>query len=157
MSDIKYFSQEGLDKLKAELHHLKTKGRSEMSKAIAEAREKGDLSENSEYDAAKEAQGYLELKINQLEGDLANARVLDDSEMDNSRVYILSKVKVKNLKMNKEFNFTVVSPNEADLKTGKISVESPIGEALLGAEVGEIVKATVPAGVLELEILEISR
>jgi len=156
MSGIKYFTEEGLEKLKNELNELKTTERAKMAKAIAEAREKGDLSENAEYDAAKEAQGHLEAKIARLENDLATARIMDMSQLDNSKVYILSTVKVKNLKVNKIFKYQLVSKNEADLKAGKLSVESPIGQGLLGKEVGDIAKIKVPAGTLEFEILEIN-
>ncbi len=157
MSEIRYFSKEGLDKLKQELHELQTKGRADMARQIAEAREKGDLSENAEYDAAKEAQGHLEARIVRLESDLANARVLDTTNLDTSKALILSKVKVLNKKFNKEFIYTLVSANEADLKAGKISVDSPIGKGLLGKEVGDVAKINIPAGILELEVLEISR
>lgn len=156
MSGIKYFTEEGLEKLKNELNELKTTERSKMAKAIAEAREKGDLSENAEYDAAKEAQGLLEAKIARLENDMANARIMDMSQMDNSKVYILSTVKVKNLKVNKEFTYQLVSKNEADLKNGKLSVDSPIGQGLLGKSVGDIAEIQVPAGKLQFEVLEIS-
>jgi len=157
MAEIRYFSEEGLKRLKQELQDLQTKGRAEMARQISEARDKGDLSENAEYDAAKEAQGHLEARIVRLEGDLANARVIDESIMDDSKALILSKVKVKNLKFNKEFNYTLVSPNEADLKLGKISIESPIGKGLLGKEVGDIAEITIPSGILKLEVMEISR
>ncbi len=157
MSNVKYFTEEGLERLKAELHDLKTEGRQKMAAQIAEAREKGDLSENAEYDAAKEAQGHLEAKIATLENDLANARVMDESLVDTSKAYILSTVRVLNKKFKKEFTYTLVSKNEADLKLGKISVESPIGKAILGAEVGEIVEAKVPSGSIAFEILEITR
>ncbi|MCL4113989.1 UNVERIFIED_CONTAM: hypothetical protein GTU68_004992 [Idotea baltica] len=128
-----------------------------MSAAIAEAREKGDLSENAEYDAAKEAQGLLEARIAGLENDLANARVMDESMMDTSKAYILATVKVLHKKLKKQFSYTLVSKNEANLKLGKISVDSPIGKALLGSEVGEVVEAVVPSGKIEFEILDISR
>lgn len=157
MSDIKYFTEEGLERLKNELHEMKTTGRRKMAKAISDAREKGDLSENAEYDAAKEAQGLFEAKIAGLENDLANARVIDESKMDTSRALILSTVRVMNLKVNKEFTFTLVSQNEADLKAKKLSVDSPIGQGLLGKEVGDVAEVETPAGVIKFEILEITR
>ena len=154
---IAYFSEEGLEKLKKELNELKTKGRASISKEIAEARAQGDLSENAEYDAAKDAQGMLEMKISKLEEALGNARILDESQIDSSKALVLSTVKVKNLKMNKEFSYTLVSEEEADLAEMKISINSPIGAGLLGKEVGDIAKIEVPAGMLEFEILGISR
>lgn len=157
MSKISYYTQEGLDKLKAELQELRTKGRADIARQIAEAREKGDLSENAEYDAAKEAQGLLELKIAKLEELLGNARLLDESNIDLNKVSILSKVRIKNKKTQAEMTYTLVAQEEADLKAGKISVDSPIGKGLLGKEVGEIAKIKVPAGEIEVEILEISR
>ena len=153
---VKYYSPEGLEKLKADLHHMKTKGRSAMSKQLADAREKGDLSENAEYDAAKEAQGLLEMKIAKLEEELGNARLLDPERMDTSKIMILSKVKVKNLKFNKVFNYQIVSQSEANLKEGKISFSSPIAKGLLGHKVGDKVKITVPAGTIDFEVLEIT-
>ncbi|MBI3234823.1 MAG: transcription elongation factor GreA [Bacteroidetes bacterium] len=153
---IQYFTKEGLENLKNELHQLKTVDRPKISAQIAEARDKGDLSENAEYDAAKEAQGLLEHKISQMEQLLGNARVLDESKMDISKVMVLSKVKVKNHKTNAILNYQLVSEKEADLKTGRISIKSPIGLALLGLKQGEKVDITVPAGVITLEILEIS-
>jgi transcription elongation factor GreA len=155
MTKISYLTQEGYERLKNELDHLKTEGRKEAANAIAEAREKGDLSENAEYDAAKDAQGMLELKINDLEKVLANARVLDSTQLDTSKVTILSTVKLLNKKTKKEIEYTLVSESEADLKLKKISVASPIGEGLLGRKVGETVVIKVPNGNLELEILEI--
>jgi transcription elongation factor GreA len=157
MSEIYYLTKEGYDNLVKELQELKTKERAKIAAAIAEAREKGDLSENAEYDAAKEAQGLLELKISKLEEMLMNSRILSDDEIDNSKVYILSKVKLKNLIKNDLVTYTIVSQKEANLKEGKISVESPIGKGLLGKSVGEIVEIKVPAGILKFEILEISR
>lgn len=157
MADIKYFTEEGLERLKNELHEMKTSGRRKMAKAISDARDKGDLSENAEYDAAKEAQGLFEAKIAMLENDLANARVIDESKMDTSRALILSTVRVMNLKVKKEFTFTLVSQNEADLKAKRLSVESPIGKGLLGKEVGDIAEVTTPAGIIKFEILEITR
>jgi len=157
MAKISYYTKEGLDKLKKELLDLKTKGRQYISAQIAEARDKGDLSENAEYDAAKDAQGLLEMKISKLEEVLGNARVLDDSNIDASKVAILSIVTIKNLKLNKVFTYTLVSEEEADLKAGRISIKSPIGKGLLGKKVGETAQIEVPAGVLEFEILELSR
>ncbi|PSJ74617.1 transcription elongation factor GreA [Sphingobacteriales bacterium UPWRP_1] len=157
MMEIKYYTREGLENLKKELQTLKTSGRADISRQIAEAREKGDLSENAEYDAAKEAQGMLERKIAQLETELAAARLLDDSKLDASKVAILSKVKLKNLSLNKVTDFMIVTENEADLKSGKISVNTPIAKGLLGKSVGDVVEVKVPSGVMKLEILEISR
>ncbi len=157
MAEIRYFTKAGLEKLKAELHDLITRARPEMSRTIAEARDKGDLSENAEYDAAKEAQGYLEDRILKLESDLANAREIDESIMDTSKALVLSTVRVMNHKFKKEFVYTLVSPNEADLKAGKISIDSPIGVGLLGKEVGDMAEVHVPSGIMKLEILEITR
>jgi transcription elongation factor GreA len=156
MTETSYMTQEGYDKLRAELEELKTTGRSEMAKAIAEAREKGDLSENAEYDAAKEAQGLLELKINNMELVMANAKVLDSSQLDTSQVTVLSKVTIKNLKLGKEVTYHLVSESEADLKSGKISVTSPIGKGLLGKAVGEIAVVNTPSGGIEFEIMHIT-
>ena len=156
MSTIKYFTEEGLKKLKDELHLLKTKGRAEIANQIAEARDKGDLSENAEYDAAKEAQGLHELKISKLEDSISNARVIDESEINTDKVSILSKVKVLNLSFNKEFEYTIVSEEESDLQQGKISVQSPIGKGLLGKKKGEEVSIDVPSGELKFKILNIS-
>lgn len=153
---VKYYSPEGLERLRKELQHMKTKERPSISKQLAEAREKGDLSENAEYDAAKEAQGLLEMKIAKLEEELGNARLLDPSKMDTSKVMILSKVKVRNLKFNKVFNYQIVSQSEANLKEGKISFSSPIAGGLMGRKVGEKVEITVPAGKMSFEILEIT-
>ena len=155
MSKYTYLTQEGYDKLRRELDDLKSNGREEVAKAIAEAREKGDLSENAEYDAAKDAQGMLELKINEMEKALANARVIDSSQIDTSKVTVLSRVRLKNLKVNKEVEYTLVSETEADLKAKKISVNSPIGQGLLGKEVGEVAVVQTPAGEIKFEILEI--
>ena len=155
MSKYTYLTQEGYDKLRRELDDLKSNGREEVAKAIAEAREKGDLSENAEYDAAKDAQGMLELKINEMEKALANARVIDSSQIDTSKVTVLSKVRLKNLKVNKEVEYTLVSETEADLKAKKISVNSPIGQGLLGKEVGDVAVVQTPAGEIKFEILEI--
>jgi len=151
-----YMTKEGYDKLKAELEEYKTKGRSEAAKAIAEAREKGDLSENAEYDAAKDAQGMLEAKINGLEKIMANARILDESTLDTSKVTILSNVKLLNKKNNKEITYKLVSKAESNLKEKKISVDSPIGEGLLGKAVGEVAQIQTPGGMMEFEILDIS-
>lgn len=157
MTDVTYYTQEGLDKLKEELHILKTEGRSQISKAIAEARDKGDLSENAEYDAAKEAQGHHESKIAKLTNVLANARLIDESKLDTSKVLALSIVKIKNLKNGATMTYQLVSESEADLKSGKISVKSPIAQGLLGKSVGDTAEITVPAGKIDFEIVEISR
>ncbi|MTI86643.1 MAG: transcription elongation factor GreA [Balneolaceae bacterium] len=155
MSNIQYLSQEGFDKLEAELKDLKSRGRKEIAEEIAEARAKGDLSENAEYDAAKEAQGHLEDRITKLEDALANARVLDANDLDLSRVRVLTTVTILNKKVGKEMKYTLVSPNEADFKENKISIDSPIGKALMGREIGELVEVQVPAGMLELKVLKI--
>ncbi|KGE15634.1 transcription elongation factor GreA [Sphingobacterium deserti] len=157
MAEVTYYTQEGLDKLKQELQQLKTEGRANIAKAIAEARDKGDLSENAEYDAAKEAQGLHETKIAKLEEVLATARLIDESVLDTSKVLALSYVKIKNKKNNAVMTYQLVSETEADLKSGKISVKSPIAQGLLGKSVGEVAQIEAPAGVLEFEILEISR
>lgn len=157
MADVAYYTKEGLEKLKEELQYLKTTGRSIISNAIAEARDKGDLSENAEYDAAKDAQGHHEAKISRLEELLANARLLDESKLDTSKVLALSIVKIKNTKNGAIMSYQLVSESEADLKAGKISVTSPIAKGLLGKKVGEKTEISVPAGKLEFEILEISR
>ena len=148
-------TKEGMDKLHEEIKYLRSVRRPEIAKAIAEAREKGDLSENAEYHAAKEEQGHLEAKIAEMEAKLVNARVLDESEVDTSKASILSTVEVMNKKMNKKMKFTLVSEAEANLKEGKLSVSSPIGKALLGKEVGEKAKAQTPGGEMEFEILKI--
>ena len=157
MAEVGYYTREGLEKLKEELHQLKTTGRNNISKAIAEARDKGDLSENAEYDAAKEAQGLHEAKIAKIGEMLANARLLDESKLDTSKVLALSIVKIKNLNNGAVMTYQLVSESEADLKAGKISVASPIAKGLLGKKVGEKTEITVPAGKMEFEILEISR
>jgi len=157
MTEVTYYTQEGLEKLKEELHFLKTEGRSQISKAIAEARDKGDLSENAEYDAAKEAQGHHESKISKLTNVLASARLIDESKLDSSKVLALSIVKIKNVKNDSVMTYQLVSESEADLKTGKISVKSPIAQGLLGKSVGDKVEITVPVGKIEFEIIEISR
>jgi transcription elongation factor GreA len=156
MNGYSYLTQEGYDKIKAELEDLKTRGRQEAARAIAEAREKGDLSENAEYDAAKEAQGILELRINEYEKTLANARVLDQSTLDTSKVTVFSKVTIKNKKTGKQMSYKLVSEQEADLKANKISVTSPIGQGLLGKVVGETAQVTTPGGKMEFEVVNIS-
>jgi len=156
MSEVSYYTKEGLEKLKNELRELQTKGRSEISKQIAEARDKGDLSENAEYDAAKDAQGHLEAKIAWLGKVVGNARIIDESTIDTSKVSILSKVKIKNLKMGAVVSYILVSEVEANLKEMKISVQSPIGKGLLGKKKGDHTKITTPSGEMEFEILEIS-
>jgi transcription elongation factor GreA len=157
MSSIRYYTEEGMKKLKEELHHLRTVERPSISQQIAEARDKGDLSENAEYDAAKEAQGLLEVRISKLSDLLANARLIDESQMDNSKAFILSKVKIKNLKNDSMLEYTLVAESEANLAEKKISVDSPIGKGLLGKAVGEIAEVQVPAGLMQFEIVEISR
>jgi len=157
MSKISYYTAEGLQKLKEELNHLKDVERPNASNAIAEARDKGDLSENAEYDAAKEAQGMLEMRISKLEETLSNARVIDESQLDNSKVLVLSKVKIKNQLNGMVMDYTLVADGEADLAKGKISVNSPIGKGLLGKSVGEIAQINVPSGIINFEIVEISR
>ncbi|AGA76477.1 MULTISPECIES: transcription elongation factor GreA [Echinicola] len=156
MGQVQYYTEEGLKKLKDELQELKTKGRQDIAKQIAEARDKGDLSENAEYDAAKDAQGLLELKIAKLEGVIGNARVLDNSKMDTSKVGILCTVKIKNVKNGMTVAYTLVSEEEADLKANKISLASPFGKGLLGKKVGEIAQINAPAGVVEFEVLDIT-
>ncbi|MCB0641016.1 MAG: transcription elongation factor GreA [Phaeodactylibacter sp.] len=155
MAGYNYLTKEGYERLKKELEDMKTLGRQEVARAIAEARDKGDLSENAEYDAAKDAQGLLELKINDLEKTLANARVLDASELDNSEVRVLSKVTIKNKKTKKQIQYQLVSESEADLKTRKISVKSPMGKGLLGKKVGELAVVETPSGSLEFEVVQI--
>jgi len=155
MSSISYYTEAGLNKLKDELNDLRTKGRKDIAKQIAEARDKGDLSENAEYDAAKDAQGLLELRISKLEIAVGNGRVMDESQIDLSKVSVLSTVKIKNIKNGMEMSYTLVSEEESDLKTGKISVKSPFGEGLLGKKIGEKAMVKAPAGNVEFEILEI--
>lgn len=157
MSDVTYYTQEGLDKLKEELHRLKTTDRVAISKQIAEARDKGDLSENAEYDAAKEAQGMHEAKISVMENALSSARLIDESKLDLTKVLALSIVKIKNIKNGATMTYQLVAETEADLKTGKISVKSPIAQGLLGKSVGDTTEIQVPVGKMEFEILEISR
>ena len=157
MSNVSYYTAEGLQNLKDELHQMKTVERPKISQQIAEARDKGDLSENAEYDAAKEAQGMLEAKINKMENLLANARVIDDSDIDNSKVFILSKVRIKNQKNGAEVTYTLVAENEANLAEKKISVESPIGKGLLGKALGEIADIQTPGGIVQFEVVKIER
>ena len=157
MSKVSYYTEEGLKKLRTELNHLKDIERPKASQAIAEARDKGDLSENAEYDAAKEAQGMLEMQIAKTENILANARIINESELDTSKVLVLSTVEVKNNANGAKMKYTLVAQSEADLKTGKISVDSPIGKGLLGKKVGEIAVISVPNGNIELEVISIAR
>ena len=157
MSNISYYTEEGLKKLRQELNTLRDIERPKISNAIAEARDKGDLSENAEYDAAKEAQGMLEMKISKLEETLAGARLIDESQLDTSKVLVLSKVKIKNESNNMEIDYMIVADGEADLASGKISVNSPIGKGLLGKSVGDIAEINVPRGTLKFKILKISR
>jgi transcription elongation factor GreA len=157
MSTVSYYTAEGLKKLREELEQLKHVERPKASQAIAEARDKGDLSENAEYDAAKEAQGMLEMRISKMEEVVANARIIDESQLDTSKILIHSIVKIKNIANNMVMNYTLVAESEADLKSGKISVTSPIGKGLLGKSVGEIAEVVVPNGAIQFEIIEISR
>ena len=157
MSKISYYTPDGLKKLKDELNHLKDVERPKASNAIAEARDKGDLSENAEYDAAKEAQGMLEMRISKLEQTLSNARIIDESQLDSSKVLVLSNVKIKNQSNGMMMDYTIVADGEANLVEGKISVNSPIGQGLLGKSVGDIAKISVPTGIINFEIIEISR
>jgi transcription elongation factor GreA len=157
MSNLNYFTEEGLEKLNEELHDLKTKARPSISAQIAEARDKGDLSENAEYDAAKEAQGLLELQISKLENVIGNARIIDESQLDTSKVLILSTVKIRNTKNKSEMEYTIVSEKEADFKEKKISVDSPIAHGLLGKKVGDVAEVETPSGKMGFEILEIYR
>lgn len=156
MSDVTYLTQEGLNKLKKELEHLKKVERPAISKQIGEAIEKGDISENAEYDAAKDAQGMLEAKISVLQGKVANARILDESKIDTSKVQILNKVTVKNKKNNATMSYTLVPESESDIKAGKISVQTPIAKGLMGKKVGEVVEIKVPSGIIPFEIVDIS-
>ncbi len=157
MSHLNYFTEEGLEKLKEELKELKAVERPKISRQIAEARDKGDLSENAEYDAAKEAQGLLEMQINKLEEVISNARVIDESQLDDSKVLILSTVKIKNKKNSAVMEYTLVSEKEADIKAKKISVDSPIAQGLLGKKAGDVAEIKTPAGMMEFEILEVHR
>jgi len=157
MSQITYYTEEGLKKLKDELHHMKTVQRPSISDQIAEARDKGDLSENAEYDAAKEAQGLLEMKISKMEAIIGNARIIDETNIDNSKVFILSKVKIRNTANDMEMEYTLVAENEADLKAKKISIDSPIGKGLLGKKVNDVADIQTPNGIMKFEIVEINR
>jgi transcription elongation factor GreA len=157
MSTVSYYTAQGLKKLREELNLLKDVERPRASQAIAEARDKGDLSENAEYDAAKEAQGMLEMKISKMEEILSSARVIDESQLDSSKVLVLSKVRIRNLANNMEMNYTLVAESEANLKAGKISVSSPIGKGLLGKKVGDVTEVSVPNGKIQFEIITIER
>lgn len=157
MSNVSYYTAEGLKKLREELDYFRDIERPKASQAIAEARDKGDLSENAEYDAAKEAQGLLEMKISKMEGVLSNARLINESQLDTSKVLVLSTVKLKNRNNGMEMKYTLVAESEADLSTGKISVNSPIGRGLLGKEVGDTAEISVPNGTLKFDVLEITR
>ncbi len=156
MSQYTYLTQGGYEKIKADVEELRTTGRKEAARAIAEAREKGDLSENAEYDAAKDAQGLLEAKIAELEAKLANARIIDESMLDASKVGVLSTVTIENVKMKKQVTYKLVPESEADLKTGKVSVSSPVGQGLLGKEVGDIALVKTPNGNIEFKVISIS-
>ncbi|MCU4174728.1 transcription elongation factor GreA [Carboxylicivirga sp. N1Y90] len=156
MSDIQYITESGLKKLKEEIHQLETFERPSISKQIAEARDKGDLSENAEYDAAKEAQGLLEMRISKLKNTLANSRILDESKIDTSKVQLLNKVQIKNLNNGASMTYTIVPESEANLKEMKLSVSTPIAKGLLGKKVGEKVEINVPNGVMTFEIIDIS-
>ncbi len=156
MSQVVYVTEEGLQKMKKELEHLTSIERPAISRQIAEARDKGDLSENAEYDAAKEAQGMLEMKISKLEDQIAKARIIDESRIDTNSVQILNKVKIKNRNNNSTIEYMIVSESEADLKAGKISVATPIAKGLLGKKVGDVVEVTVPSGTVKYEIMSIS-
>ena len=157
MADVKYYSKEGLEKLKQELHQLETVERPKISQQISDARDKGDLSENAEYDAAKEEQGMLESKIAELKEEIGKARVIDESKIDDSKVLLFSTVKVKNLKNKAEMSYSLVPEKESNLKEGKISVDSPIAKGLLGKQVGDKVDIEVPAGTVTFEIIDITR
>jgi transcription elongation factor GreA len=155
MSKITYLTEEGLKKLQEELNHLKSVERPSISRQIAEARDKGDLSENAEYDAAKDAQGLLELKISKMEELVASVRIIDETKLDTSKVSVLCRVRIRNVANKAEMTYTLVAENEADLKSGKISVSSPIGKGLLGKKVGEVADITTPGGIMKFEVLEI--
>ena len=157
MADIKYYSEEGLQKLKDELHHLIAIERPAAAAAIAEARDKGDLSENAEYDAAKEAQGHLEARISKLQALVSNARLLDESKIDTSKVLLLSRIAIRNTKNNARQTYTIVPESEANLKEGKISVTSPFAQAFLGRRAGDVVDVVVPAGKMNFEIISVER
>ncbi len=156
MSKVIYLTEEGLTKLRNEVEHLKSVERPAISRMIAEARDKGDLSENAEYDAAKEAQGMLELRISKLEDTIANARIIDESKIDTEKVQILNKVKIKNLKTNAELVYTLVAESEANLKEGKLSIATPIAKALIGKKVGDVVEVQVPSGMMSFKVIDIS-
>lgn len=156
MSKYQYYTQEGYDKLKNKLQDMKTKGRADIARQIAEARDKGDLSENAEYDAAKDAQGLLETEISKLETTMANARILDESAIDNSKVSLMNKVTIKNMKNGAKMIYTLVAEEEANLKEGKISVNSPFAKGLLGKVVGDKAEIQTPGGIVEVEVIEIS-
>ncbi len=156
MSNVSYLTEEGLKKLKEELHQLESVERPSISAQIAEARDKGDLSENAEYDAAKEAQGMLEMKISKIKNILANSRIIDESKIDTSKVQLLNKVKLKNLKTSAVMTYTLVPESEANLKEGKISISTPIAKGLLGKKVGDQAEIKVPSGIMTFEIIEIS-
>ncbi|MEF9986088.1 MAG: transcription elongation factor GreA [Bacteroidales bacterium] len=156
MSKVHYLTAEGLDKIKAELSHMVSVERPAISKAIAEARDKGDLSENAEYDAAREAQGLLELKISQMQNIVANARVIDESKINTEHVQMLNKVKIKNLNNNSVMEYTLVGESEANLREGKLAAATPIGKALIGKKKGDIFEVNVPNGIIKFEILDIS-
>lgn len=156
MSQLNYYTEEGLKKMREELHDLKTRGRAEMAKQIAEARDKGDLSENAEYDAAKDAQGMLELKISKLDDAVANGRVINQSSLDTSKVSILAKVKIKNHVNKAEMTYTLVAEEEANLKELKISIKSPIGQGLIGKKKGDIAEVKTPNGIVKFDVLEIT-
>lgn len=157
MSKVVYLTEEGLQKLRAELDQLRLVERPAISQMIAEARDKGDLSENAEYDAAKEAQGMLEMKIAKLEDVIANVRIIDESKIDVNKVQILNKVKIKNISTKTTMEYTIVAETEANLKEGKLSVHTPIAKALLGKKVGDVVEVQIPSGTVSFEIVEISR
>ena len=157
MSDISYYTPEGFQKLKEELEHLETIDRPRVTQDIADARDKGDLSENAEYHAAKEEQSHLEFKIAKMKNDFSNARILDDSQLDTSKVLVLSKVKIRNTTNKMEFLYTLVADSESNIKSGKLSVNSPIGKGLLGKSVGDVAEIQVPNGIMNFEIIEISR
>lgn len=157
MSKVNYYTAEGLKKLKDELDYLRDVERPKASQAIAEARDKGDLSENAEYDAAKEAQGMLEMRISQMEELVSNARIIDESQLDTSKILVHSRVKIKNQTNGMEMTYKLVAQNEADVKTGKISVDSPIGRGLLGLKVGDVAEIQVPKGIMKFDIIEITR
>lgn len=156
MSKYQYYTQQGYDNLKNKLQEMKTRGRTDIARQIAEARDKGDLSENAEYDAAKDAQGLMESEISKLETLMSNARILDESDIDTATVSLMNKVKIKNIKNGALMQYTLVAEEEADLKTGKISINSPFAKGLLGKAVGDKAQIQAPAGVVEVEILEIS-